>query len=81
MGYGGGVGWLWLWWLLILVGVPALVVGLLWLARTGGDQGGGRGAKASRPRTSTARQILDERFARGEIDEEEYRTRRRALDD
>lgn len=74
MGY-GGMGWMWLWWLLILIGVPALVVGILWLVRTGGDRG-----RASGPRMSTARQILDERFARGEIDEEEYRRRRRELD-
>jgi putative membrane protein len=80
MGYGGGMGWMWLWWLLLLIGVPALVVGLLWLGRTGGHRVGGRGEGASGPRMSTARQILDERFARGEIDEEEYRRRRRELD-
>jgi putative membrane protein len=80
MGYGGGMGWMWLWWLLILIGVPALIVGVLWLARTGGDRGVGRGAEATGPRISTARQILDERFARGEIDEEEYHARRRGLD-
>jgi putative membrane protein len=31
-------------------------------------------------RGPTPREILDERFARGEIDEEEYRRRRAALD-
>ena len=74
------MGWMWLWWLLLRIGVPALVVGLLWLGRTGGYRGGGRREGASGPRMSTARQILDERFARGEIDEEEYRRRRRELD-
>lgn len=74
MGPGDGMGWMWLWWLLILVGVAAIVFGLV---RTGrpGAAGGGTAQSAS-----TARQILDERFARGEIDEDEYRTRRRALD-
>jgi putative membrane protein len=72
------MGWTWLWWLLILVGVVAVVVGLMWAAR--GGRGGGESGGAAGPPVSTARQILDERFARGEIDEEEYRARRRMLD-
>lgn len=32
------------------------------------------------PRSETAREILEQRFARGEIDEEEYTQRRRAID-
>lgn len=72
------MGWAWVWWLLILVGVVAIVVGLMWAARAG------RGPRetdgpAETP-VSTARQILDERFARGEIDEAEYLARRRTLD-
>jgi len=35
---------------------------------------------AGGPRESSARDILDERFARGEIDEEEYRRRLAALE-
>lgn len=31
-------------------------------------------------RTTTAREILDERYARGEVDDEEYRRRRSELD-
>jgi putative membrane protein len=38
---------------------------------SGGGTSGGR---------SSARAILDERFARGDIDEQEYRTRRQVLD-
>ncbi|MDV3222720.1 SHOCT domain-containing protein [Intrasporangium sp.] len=83
MGPGGGLGmgWVWLWWLLILVGVVAIVVALV--------RGGAFGGRSSRPDdrasspdrpVSKARQILDERYARGEIDDEEYRARRRALD-
>jgi putative membrane protein len=33
-----------------------------------------------RPRTSSARKILDQRFARGEIDAEEYSSRLRRLE-
>lgn len=75
MGPGGGMGWMWLWWLLILLGSAALAVGLVrvWRPRSGGDSD-------TVPSVSTARQILDERFARGEITEEEYRARRKALD-
>lgn len=61
MGPGGGfgMGWMWVWWLLITLGVIALVVGLV---RAGGARGGGD----MRGRRSSAREILDERFARGE---------------
>ena len=79
-GMGAGMGWTWLWWLLILVGVAAIVVGLLRAGGLAGRRGGDDGKPTSGPPVSTARQILDERFARGEIDEEEYRSRRRELD-
>jgi putative membrane protein len=78
MGPGGfGMGWMWLWWLLLLVGVVVVLVGLM-LAWRSGDRFRGGGTA---PRPSSAREILDERFARGEIDEEEYRARRRVLDE
>jgi len=53
----------------------ALIVLVVWLIRAmiGGN------ANASR-RDDSARQILDERYARGEIDDEEYQRRRSALD-
>ena len=78
MGPGGGfgMGWMWVWWLLITLGVIALVVGLV---RAGGSRGSGGGGTSGR--RSSAREILDERFARGEIDEQEYRARRRELDE
>ena len=79
MGPGVGMGSMWLWWLLIVVGVAALVAGLVFgLTRAGRPTGTGAGDTT--PSVSTARQILDERLARGEIDEEEYRVRRKALD-
>lgn len=77
MGWGAGMGWMWLWWLLVLVGLIVLVVVL---ARTVGGSSGGRTSDAgTAPRESSARRILDERFARGEIDEAEYRARRHEL--
>lgn len=66
-----GWGWGWpmmvfmlLWWLL-------LAAGILWLVRV-----------ANRPSDTSqrARQILDERFAAGEITPEEYEARRRVLE-
>lgn len=47
----------------------------------GGSSISKRGRKGSEPLDGKSpRDILDERFARGEIDEEEYRRRRNALD-
>jgi putative membrane protein len=71
---------MWLWWLLILIGVVAIAVGLTWAGRRGAGRDDREDRRGPRPPVSTARQILDERFARGEIDEEEYRVRRRELD-
>jgi putative membrane protein len=72
-GYGMGAWWfvvmtvsMVLFWGLIIVAIVALV---RYLARTGrGEQGVG-----------AAEEILAERFARGDIDEEEYRRRLQAL--
>jgi putative membrane protein len=70
-----GTGLFWLWWIwptLIVVGL--LVLGLL-SYRIGRD----RGEHGPVDGPSTARDILQERFARGEIDEEEYRRRSELL--
>jgi putative membrane protein len=69
-GYGGGAE---LWWMVIvsLIGVlvvVALAVGGVVLLRGGVGNGAG-----------SARRILNERFARGEIDEEEFNRRAAAL--
>jgi putative membrane protein len=66
-GMGGwwmGVGWL------VIIGLIVLVV--LSVARHPED-------RQSEPQTSSAAEILADRFARGEIDEAEYRTRLDAL--
>lgn len=55
-------------WLAILVAVIVLVV--RWL--------GGSGSGVISPR-QTPREILDERFAKGELDHEEYEKRRKTL--
>ena len=66
-----GPGGMWLgriWMIVRLAVLVAIIVGLVrWLSGVGGDTG--------RP-TRTARDILDERYARGEIDREEYLRRR-----
>ena len=49
------------------------MIALLRMASTGPQPGAG-GARRSR-----AEEVLDERFARGEIDEEEYQRRRAVL--
>ena len=59
--------------LLLVALVVAVVIALLRMAATGPQPGAG-GARRSR-----AEEVLDERFARGEIDEEEYRRRRAVL--
>lgn len=64
---GWAFGWMWVWPVLVLAGLMLLVYGVVRLVA------GGSGADSS------AQRILDERYARGEIDEEEYRRRRAQL--
>lgn len=88
-GMGMGMGWMWLVWLLVIIATVAVVA---LLVRSSGDRALTRGpvdqppphaadeASASGGR-SAARRILDERYARGEIDEQDYQTRRRRLEE
>lgn len=82
-GYGSGMGWSWMFWLLLIVGV--LLVGLgIWFFSTGMRRGGPTGSldgRGSGPAGSggTPREILDERFARGELTAEEYQERLKIL--
>jgi len=63
-GNGWFMGWGWLFWIAIVAG---LVVLILRTWRAGGD------------RTGTAERILKERFARGEIDREQFEEQLRLL--
>jgi putative membrane protein len=55
--------------------VALVVVALRWLGSTG------QGAQPQAPSGTAALNILQERFARGEIDREEFEERRRVLGD
>lgn len=66
--FGMGLGML-LFWALLIGGVIVLV---RWLA-------GGSKRRAASPETPSALEILAQRYARGEIDREEYEQKRRDL--
>lgn len=74
-GYGQGAWW-WLWGILLLAGI-ALLVYVAVRAFGGGIRSSGQ--KREGPPASAARQILDERFARGELTAEQYREQLRVL--
>lgn len=66
------------WPIVLLVGLALLALGLVLLRRApapSGDAGDDSGS------SSTARTILDERLARGEIDTDEHARRRAVLDE
>ena len=68
-GWGGG--WMWLWGLAMMA---LLVVLIVWLVRaTTGDPVGSHPPEWSS--TDRAREILAERYARGDLSTEEYRER------
>ena len=72
MWWTGGGGWVgWLVMTLVMVGFWAVVVFVIWAIFRG--EGTGR----TEPRT--AAQILEERYARGEMDANEFQLRRAAL--
>ncbi len=66
MGGGIGVGWMLLW-TIILIGIPVTLVYLLLTRRESGGT------------TDDAVSLLRQRYAEGEIDEEEYESRRTKL--
>lgn len=61
---GFGMGGMWLWWLL-----PIFIVIVLYLI-----------AKKEEPRSESAKEILDKRLAKGEINEETYNKLRQKLE-
>lgn len=81
MGFGNdmGMGWMWLFWLLLIVGAVLLIVVVVRAVGGGMTRTGDTGAVS--PTRSRARQVLDERYARGELTTEEYRERLQTLGD
>ena len=67
-GWGGG--WMWLWGIAMMA---LFVVLIVWLVRA--TAGGGSASSPPRDPTDRAREILAERYARGELTTEEYRER------
>lgn len=79
-GTGMGWGWGWLFWLLVLAGLIFLVVLAVRLIAGGVSRSdGGPSAAAQPPARNRARELLDERYARGELTTEEYRERLQVL--
>lgn len=81
MGNGGGMGWMWFIWPLIILGIVLLVAVLL---RGTATRTPGHGGEVAPPPDggsgrSRAQEILDERYARGELTDEEYQERLRQL--
>ena len=74
-GWGGGMWFGPLFMVLVFVAFIAIVVAIVrWFA------GAGSAANRESPHTPSAKDILDQRFARGEIDAADYEARKRALD-
>ena len=72
--YDWGHGAMWIVWLLILVGI-VVFLGSVFRGPWSGWRGDGEGG-----RQPSAREILDQRFARGEITKEQYEEMKRALE-
>ena len=80
MGMGWGWGWGWLFWLLVLAGLILLVVLAVRLVAGGVSRSdGGVSTAAQPPARNRARELLYERYARGELTTEEYRERLQIL--
>ncbi len=63
-----------LWWALIIIAIVAVIRWIRW------NTPGGRGHHNGW-RSSSALEILQERFAKGEIDEKEYERRKKVLEE
>ena len=81
-GYGFNPGWMWLLWVLALVVIGLIVFVVVWAVNDGAKRefpSGHAGHSQPPPARSTSRQILDERYAKGELTAEEYREHLRVL--
>ncbi len=82
-GYGGGV-WMWVFGGLMMVGVLVLIGLAVWAVIAATNRGNRGPAIADTPSAETSgrartRQVLDERYARGEMNSEEYTERLHTL--
>ncbi len=83
-GNGYNMAWGWPVGLLLLVAIILLVIWAVRAFAGGTDRGGQHGDAAvasGRGERSQARQILDDRFAKGQLNETEYRERLKVLED
>lgn len=85
MGYNGSGGgaWMWVFGGLMMVGVLVLIGAVVWAVIASANRGNrGLTAAAASPEASgrgRTRQVLDERYARGEMNSEEYTERLHTL--
>lgn len=74
-GYGAMMAMMWPWMLILaalaIAGLVALILVIITLAR--------RNSGHTRSESDTARRILDERYAHGDIDHDDYQKRRESL--
>ena len=75
---GGGYGMI-VWPIMMILFIGLIVILVVFLVRWFGASG--HGTSSHRPYGKTPLDILKERFARGEIDKEEFEERRRLLDE
>lgn len=83
-GNGYNMAWGWPGGLLLLVAIILLVIWAVRAFAGGTDRGGQRGdapVASGQGERSQARQILDDRFAKGELNATEYRERLKVLED
>ena len=73
-----GMSWAWLFWILLLLGIVVVAVVLVKALTDGRRQSGHHPTEERRPRP---RDILDERYARGELTTDEYRERLQNLEE
>ncbi|MGK7395643.1 MAG: SHOCT domain-containing protein [Candidatus Cyclobacteriaceae bacterium M3_2C_046] len=66
--FGMGAGWIW--WLLILV----IIILVIWLVMRSSNSN-----SRNAPQKESAREVLEKKYANGEISTEEYRERKREL--
>lgn len=76
---GWGMGWMWLAWPLVILGAILVVVILARLISRSGNGGEAATPGEADRGQSRAKDILDERYARGELTDEEYQQRLRNL--